>query len=311
MSAKEVCRVSKNEAVSVYRIQSRGDYAANAIFAALVVAFAVLCLVPFVLVMTASFTDEATLVREGYRLIPSKWSADAYASILRSDTIPRAYGVTAFVTVVGTLLSLLVTAMGAYALSSPQVRYRNKIAFYFYFTMLFSGGMVPSYILISRYLHLRDSVWVYIVPALLNPWNMFLMRNFFKGIPDSLMESARLDGAHEMTILFRIVLPLSLPAIATISLFYALGYWNMWMPSMLYVDNEKLHMLQYIIMRLIRNINAATQIAGEGASSGITVPPAYTIRLATAIATIGPIIFLYPFLQKYFVGGLKIGGVKG
>ncbi len=303
--------MSKSNAALGSQIRSRGDHVVNAIFAFLIVLFAVLCLVPFVLVITASLTDEATLVREGYQLIPSKWSFEAYQSIFKSATIPRAYGVNIFITVAGTLLSMLVTSMGAYALSQQQVRYRNKIAFYFYFTMLFSGGMVPSYILISRYLHLRDNIWVYIIPALLNPWNMFMMRNFFKGIPDSLMESARLDGAHELTILFRVVLPLSLPAIATISLFYALGYWDTWMPAMLYVDNEQMHTLQYIIMKLIRNINAATQIAAEGARTGLVVPPAYTIRLATAIVTIGPIVFLYPFLQKYFVGGLKVGGVKG
>ncbi len=303
--------MDKSLSLSTGQLRSRGDRIVNILFGVCIAVFSVACLLPFILVVTASFTEEATLVREGYRLIPSKWSLDAYKSILKSATIPRAYAVSIFVTVVGTALSMLVTAMGAYALSSKLVRYRNKIAFYFYFTMLFSGGLVPTYILISRYLQLRDSIWVYIIPALLNPWNMFMLRNFFNGIPESLMESARLDGAHELTILFKIVLPLSLPAIATIGLFYSLGYWDLWMPAMLYIDNEKLYTLQYIIMKLIRNINAATQIAAEGAAAGVAVPPAYTIRLATAIVTIGPIVFLYPFLQKYFVGGLKVGGVKG
>ena len=208
-------------------------------------------------------------------------------------------------------MSLIITAMGAYTLSCTQVKYRNKIAFFFYFTMLFNGGMVPTYILISKYLNLRDSIWVYIIPALLNPWNMFMLRNFFNDIPEALKESARLEGAHEWLILFRIILPLSLPALATIGLFYALNYWNAWMEAMLYIDDEKLYTLQYIIMKIIRNINSATQIAGEGAAAGTVVPPSYTIRLATAIVTIGPIVFLYPFLQKYFVGGLKVGGVKG
>ena len=140
---------------------------------------------------------------------------------------------------------------------------------------------------------------------------LFRSRNFFNDIPDALKESARIEGANEWRIMAIIVLPLSLPALATVGLFYALGYWNAWVEAMLYIDNEKLFTLQYIIMRIIRNINSATQIAGEGASAGTVLPPSYTIRLATAIVTIGPIIFLYPFLQKYFVGGLKVGGVKG
>lgn len=294
-----------------FHLMSPGDKMVTIVFAVIIALFSVACLMPFVLVVIASFTDEATLVREGYRFIPSKWSVEAYKAIFRSDTIPRAYMISIFVTVVGTILSLLITAMGAYTLSCTQVRYRNKIAFFFYFTMLFNGGMVPTYILISKYLHLRDSVWVYIIPALLNPWNMFMLRNFFNDIPEALKESARIEGAHEWLILFRIILPLSLPALATIGLFYALNYWNAWMEAMLYIDDENLYTLQYIIMKIIRNINSATQIAAEGANAGTVVPPSYTIRLATAIVTIGPIVFLYPFLQKYFVGGLKVGGVKG
>ena len=291
--------------------RSASDNVVTVIFGVVVVLFAITCLAPFLLVIIASFTDEATLVREGYQIFPSKWSVNAYKAIFASATIPKAYLVSIFVTVVGTLLSLLVTSMAAYPMSCKQVRYRNAAALFFYFTMLFSGGLVPTYILISKYLHLRDNIWVYIIPSLLNPWNMFLLRNFFNDIPESLKESARLDGAHEWTILVRIILPLSLPALATIGLFYALGYWNAWMEAMLHIDNENLYTLQYIIMKIIRNISSATQIAAEGAATGMPVPPSYTIRLATAIVTIGPIIFLYPFLQKYFVGGLKVGGVKG
>ena len=294
-----------------FHLMSRGDKMVTIVFGTVITLFSVACLMPFILVVIASFTDEATLVREGYRFIPSQWSIEAYKAIFRSDTIPRAYAISIFVTVVGTVMSLIITAMGAYTLSCTQVKYRNKIAFFFFFTMLFNGGMVPTYILISKYLNLRDSIWVYIIPALLNPWNMFMLRNFFNDIPEALKESARLEGAHEWLILFRIILPLSLPALATIGLFYALNYWNAWMEAMLYIDDEKLYTLQYIIMKIIRNINSATQIAGEGAAAGTVVPPSYTIRLATAIVTIGPIVFLYPFLQKYFVGGLKVGGVKG
>lgn len=294
-----------------HELRSKGDKAVSVVFGIIIVFFSVLCLAPFLLVLIASFTDEATLVREGYQIIPSKWSLEAYKAIFRSNTIPQAYGVSIFVTVIGTGLSMLITAMCSYAISCKQLKYRNIIAFFFYFTMLFNGGLVPTYILITKYLHLSDSIWVYIIPALVNPWNMFLLRNFFNDIPEALKESARIEGAHEWSIMFRIILPLSLPALATIGLFYALNYWNAWMESMLYIEDEKLYTLQYIIMKIIRNVSSATQIAGEGASTGTVVPPSYTIRLATAIVTIGPIVFLYPFLQKYFVGGLKVGGIKG
>ena len=290
--------------------RTAGDNMLNGFFYICSGLFAIACLFPFLLVIISSFTEEATLVREGYKLIPTKWSMDAYMAVLSSATVPRAYGVTLFITVIGTLLSLVLTAMCAYAISGTMLKYRNIITFAFYFTMLFNGGLVSSYILISRYLQLRDNIWVYILPALINPWNMFLMRNFFSSLPTSFRESAHLDGANEFVILTRIVIPLSTPAIATIALFYALGYWNTWMESMLYMDNEKLYSLQYLIMKIIRNIESSRSIAKQ-ASIPMPIPPAETIRYATAILTIGPIIFLYPFLQRYFVSGLRVGGIKG
>lgn len=289
---------------------SVGDRVLLTVFAVIALLFAAACLMPFILVIISSFTDEATLIREGYSLFPSKWSLNAYIAVLSSSTVPNAYSVTLMITLGGTVLSLLATALCAYALSGSMLRYRNVIAFVFYFTMLFSGGLVPSYILISRVLHLRDSLWVYILPVLVNPWNMFLMRNFFNTIPDSFRESAYLDGAGDATIFFKIVIPLSTPGMATIALFYALGYWNTWMESMLYIDNESLYSLQYLIMKIMRNINSAKSIA-QLASVPLPIPPAETIRYATAVLTIGPIIFLYPFLQRYFVSGLRVGGIKG
>lgn len=273
--------------------------------------FALICLYPFLLVMFSSFTDEGSLLREGYSIFPHKFSVAAYVAIFSTNTVPDAYLVTIFITITGTFLSLLITCAASYALSGRRLYYKNYINFYFYFTMLFSGGIVPQYILITKYLHLSDTIWVYIIPALLSPWNMFLMRNFFNDIPVELFESAKIEGAGEMTILYRIVLPLSLPALATIGLFYALGYWSSWFPGMLYVDNPRLYSLQYIIMRIIRNIDMAATIAAKGAPAGSPIAPSYAVRLATAVVTIGPIIFLYPFLQKYFVGGLKVGAIKG
>ncbi|OME45358.1 sugar ABC transporter permease [Paenibacillus odorifer] len=280
-------------------------------FYVFIAVFAVACLYPFLLVLASSLTDESTLLRDGYKLFPSVMSVSAYKAIFTTSTIPRAYSITIFITVVGTFLSLVITSMAAYALSGRRLYYASHIAMFFYFTMLFSGGMVSSYILTTKYLHLQNSIWVYILPVLLSPWNLFLMRNFFNDIPKELFESAKLEGAGESRILRSIVLPLSLPALATIGLFYALGYWSSWTPAMLYIDNPDLFSLQYIIMQIIRNVDMAQNIAVAGAQSTSQVAPAYTVRLATAIVTVGPIIFLYPFLQRYFVGGLKVGAVKG
>ena len=291
-----------------------GDRVLTGFFFLVSLIFTVACLFPFIMVIIASFTEEGTLVREGYSLWPSRWSTDAYKAVLSGRALSNAYGVTVFVTLVGTTLSLLFTSLCAYAISGRMLRYRNVIAFIFYFTMLFSGGLVPWYILISRYLRLRNNVWVYILPALINPWNMFLLRNFFSTLPDSFRESAQIDGANEVTILARIVIPLSLPAMATIALFYGIVYWNSWLESLLFIDSnqkyEHLITLQYLIMRIIRNIEAAKTLSKQS-TLPIPIPPAETIRYATTLLTIGPIILLYPFLQRYFIAGLKVGGVKG
>lgn len=288
----------------------KSDRALLIVFYTIAALFALLCLYPFYQVLISSFADETTLIREGYKLFPSKLSADAYRTLFSSAEIPYAYGITIFVTAVGTVLSLLVTAMAAYALSGKKLKYRNVINFFFYFTMLFSGGLIPYYILIKNYLHLSNTLLVYIVPGMFNVWNMFLLRNFFGDIPDSLREAARIDGASEAKTAFRIILPLSLPALATIGLFSALSYWNEWMASMLYIDNPKLYTLQYLIVRMVNSISAASNLGQSGLPPGVTTVPANTLRLATAIVTIGPIILLYPFLQKYFVAGLRVGGVK-
>ncbi|REE78651.1 putative aldouronate transport system permease protein [Paenibacillus taihuensis] len=288
------------------------DKTLNVIFYIFAAGFSLLCLYPFLLVVISSFTDEVTLQQNGYSLFPEKFSIAAYEAIFNTSTIPVAYLVTIFVAVVGTFLSLVLTSTAAYALSGRRLYYATPIALFFYFTMLFSGGMVSSYILVTKYLHLQNTIWVYILPSLLAPWNMFLMRNFFNEIPAGLFEAAKIEGAGELKILTRIVLPLSLPALATIGLFYALAYWSSWTPAMLYIDNPKLFSLQYIIMQIIRNIDMAQTIAVNGVPQGTTpVAPAYTVRLATAMVTVGPIIFLYPYLQRYFVGGLKVGAIKG
>ncbi len=291
--------------------ESFSDKLLQAVFYLIAAASAFLCLYPFLQVLMSSFADEVTLVREGYQLIPSKFSLDAYTTIFNNTAILKAYGVTLFTTIAGTFLSVFVTAMASFALSGKKMKYRNFFNTMFYLTMIFSGGLVPSYILITNYLNLQDNILVYIIPSAFNVWNMFLLKNFFNEIPNEIIESAQIDGASEFQILMKIILPLSLPAIATISLFTALGFWNEWMTSVLYINDPNLYSLQYMIVRMVNNVSAAQNIGQIGLPAGIITVPAQTLRLATSIITIGPIILLYPFLQKYFVSGLRVGGVKG
>lgn len=286
------------------------DLTINVVFYTLLIILAIACLIPFMIVVSSSFTSEVSILKNGYNLWPKEFSVQAYKLIFKTSTVWDAYKVTIFVTVVGTILSMILTCMGAYAISVPTFKNRNKFAFFIYFTMLFSGGLVPSYLLITKYLHLQDSIWVLIIPALINPWNLFLMRNFFREIPQALSESARIDGASDMMILFKIILPVSLPAIATISLFYALAYWNEWYRALLYIRTPNKYPLQYLIMTILRNINFASEMAAQSGAK-VDQAPQLTVQMATAVVTIGPIIFLYPFVQKYFVQGLTVGSVKG
>ncbi|MGN0970746.1 MAG: carbohydrate ABC transporter permease, partial [Aristaeellaceae bacterium] len=243
---------------------------------------------------------------------PRGFSLQAYSMLFSTSQIFDSYKVSIFVTVVGTVLSMMVTAMMAYPLSVKKLKYRGAISFFAYFTMLFNGGLVPTYMLISKYLGMRDTIWVMILPVLVNPWNLFLLRNFFAAIPAELHESARIDGANDVRILWQIILPVSLPALATVALFYGVAYWNQWYNAMLYIENSKLFPLQYLIMRMMRNVELMKQMAGQaGFAVDMSSMPSTTSKMATAIVTIGPIIVAYPFAQKYFTSGLIVGSVKG
>lgn len=274
--------------------------------------FAIICLLPFLVIISASFSDESTIIRMGYSLIPKKISLEAYKMVLGGAQIWTSYGVSIFVTIVGTFLSLFFSSLLAYPLSTKQLKYGSVINFYVYFTMLFSGGLVPTYMLISRYLKLTNTVWVLILPVLIIPWNMFLLRNFYASIPASLAESAKIDGANDFKIMNRIILPCSKPALATVGLFYALGYWNEWFRAMLYNSGDKnTWPLQFLIMQLIRKAETITNMAATGLNVSASNMPSATMKMATAICTIGPIILVYPFVQRFFTGGIMVGSVKG
>ena len=272
--------------------------------------FSVFCAVPMLLIVMVSVTDEASIIKFGYSLIPAEFSVEAYKIVFRrGSSVLRSYTVTAFVTFVGTLLAVAITAMAAYTLANKHVKYRNAMAMFVFFTMLFHSGLVPWYVM-CRNLGLTDNVLALIIPSLLfNPFNLFLVRNFMKGIPDSLMDSAKIDGASDFRIAFAIFFPLSTPVLAAVSLFYALGYWNDWFNAIMLVDDKRLYPLQYLLLKL-RELQTLAELQMAGMGSDFTVP-GESLKMATAIVTIGPIVFFYPFLQRYFVKGLIIGSIKG
>lgn len=274
--------------------------------------FALFCIVPVIYIIACSFSEESQILKNGFKLLPQNFTLEAYKIVFDGKQIWISYGVSIFVTVVGTFLSMLVSCMLAYPLSIKNLKYGSKINLFIYFTMIFNGGLVPTYMLVSRYLHLTNTIWALILPSMVIPWNVFLLRNFFSAIPESLAESAKLDGANDATILFKIILPCSKPALATVSLFYALGYWNEWFKAMLYNAGDKnTWPLQYLIMQLIRKAETISNMASQGAAVNIAALPSTTMKMATALCTIGPIILVYPFAQKYFTGGIMVGSVKG
>ncbi|RKP50144.1 carbohydrate ABC transporter permease [Cohnella endophytica] len=275
------------------------------------------CILPLVLVVAVSFSDETTVIANGFKFWPEKFSLRAYDLVfLDYMQIIRSYGVSLFVTVVGTIISLILVSLFAYPLSRSDLKYRGFFAFLIFFTMLFNGGLVPWYLVYVNYLHLMDSIWALILPLLLTPFYVIIMRTFFSTtIPSELLESAKIDGSGEWYTFMRIVLPLSLPVLATIGLFNTLNYWNDWFLSLLYIDESKNVSVQYLMYRTLNSIQyilsnsaVANGISQGGGSLDL---PSKTLQMAMAVVGIGPIIFAYPFFQKFFVKGLTLGAVKG
>ena len=273
--------------------------------------FAVLCLMPFLLMITSSFMDEHEIITEGYKLIPKQWSPFAYRFLLANpQKLVDAYKITFLITVTGTSIGLILMSMAGYVLNRKDFKYRNVIAFFIYFTTLFSGGLVPKYLLYVKYLNLKDNVISLILPGLLSAWSIFLMRNFMKSIPDSLYESANIDGAGDFRIYWQIFMPLAIPSLATVGLFTALGYWNEWYNAMLFITTPSKFPLQFYLQKVVNQTSVSKYI-----SQGLTVDtaslPNQSIKMAVAVVATGPVILFYPFVQRYFVSGLTIGSVKG
>lgn len=268
----------------------------------LIALVAIICLIPFLMVVVGSFTAEKEIIANGFSFFPKELSLEAYKTALKEPmAILRAYGVTASLTVIGTAIGLFIVAMTAYVLQRKDFKWRNKVSFFFYFTTLFSGGLVPWYILMVKYLGLKDSYLSLLLPPLLSVFNIIIMKSYMSGIPQALTESAKIDGAGDFTIFMKVILPLVKPALATIGMFIALGYWNDWYNSMLFINNENLYSLQYYLYKIVNNIEAYKTIlaqAGGGTSLGSTINmPSESLKMALTIIVTGPIILVYPFIQ--------------
>ena len=285
----------------------------NVISYVLLTLLSLICLLPFLLVVSGSFSDQQSIQLYGYQLIPKNFSLDAYKMLFRiPGDLLRAYGVTIFVTTAGTLSGLLFTSMAAFVLANKDFRYRYQVSFFFYFTSIFGGGLVPWYIFNTKYLHFHNSVISLIVPTLINVTYLLILKSYMMNIPQELYESARLDGAGDWTIYWQVAMPLCKAGLATVGLFIALNYWNDWYNAMLFLDEGRRDMypLQYFLNNILTKAQAMNAAA---ARSGIPASdvPSEPMKLAMTVVATGPIILLYPFLQKYFVKGVTIGAVKG
>lgn len=278
--------------------------------------FIVICaliIYPLLMVIAVSLSSEADIANYGYLLIPKKIDLSAYKFVFDNPTrIINAYKITGIASLMYMVLSVLFMSMAAYPLSNRTFKARKYVNFYFYFTMLFGGGLVPSYILITRYLNLDDTIWVYVLPGLISPWYIFMMRTFFADVPSEMLEAVKIDGGNQYTAFFRFVLPLSKPVLATVALFMFLGKWNDWNTSMLYINDSKLYSLQFLLQDIMENINMIqSSTADKQALMDIKEIPTETVRMAMAMVVAGPALVVFPFFQKYFVKGLTVGSVKG
>lgn len=299
-------------------MKTREDRIYNFFGHLVMVVLTLLALIPILLMFISSLTDNDALVKNGYSFFPEKWSVYAYEWIFASNsaTILRAYGISIVLTVLGTVLSLLITMCLAYGLSKKELPGRGVLTFLVFFTMLFNGGLVPTYINYTNVFHIKDTFWGLLVPGLLmNAFNVLLMKSYFvTGVPGEIMEAAYIDGADEFKIMWKIAIPLSKPIIATVAMFAAIAYWNDWNNGYIYlVKRTDLFSIQNLLNRLMQSIQALTQNTSglSQAGEGLAKIPSSTVRMAMAAIGILPIMVIYPFIQKNFVKGITLGGVKG
>jgi multiple sugar transport system permease protein/putative aldouronate transport system permease protein len=273
--------------------------------------YALACIFPFLIILASSFTSENYIRLHGVQLVPHEFTLKAYEMVTKSGLIWKSYALTITMTLVGTAVGLSIISMTGYALQRKDFPFRNAISFYIYFTSLFSAGLAPYYLLMTQTYHLKDSYFAVLLPLMMSPWLIILMKNFVKQIPHEITESGKIDGAGDMVIFVRLVLPMLKPALATIGLFLALGYWNEWYQSSLFLSSKvDVKPLQYSLYEIVNKTQALKQsVAGQYIS--LTDLPTETVKMANAMLATGPIVLLYPFVQKYFIGGITVGAVKG
>lgn len=270
------------------------------------------CLAPFVLLIASSFSSETALISNGYSFFPREFTVEAYQYLLQDASVFRAYGVTLLLTAIGTTLSILVTTLIAYPLSLSSLPGRSIISFFVFFTMLFAGGLVPTYMMWTQTFHIKNTFAALLFPNLVtNGFTIMMMRSYFQAnIPGEVLESARMDGASEIFILFKIVMPMSLPILATVGLMSGISYWNDWNNNLYYITEPRLNSIQGLLNRMLTNAQYLKQAATMGSVGQNTVPTT-SVRMAVAVLGVVPILCIYPFFQKYFVKGMTIGAVKG
>ena len=307
---KSTIQKEKIDNVGIHSFSKKSNF----FFTLLLTLVGLTCVLPFIFVVMISLTDEQSLAVHGFQFWPAKFGFDGYLFLVQfKDKILQALFITLFVTIVGTACNVFITTTYAYAISRSTFKYRKFFTVFSLLSMLFSAGLVPSYIVTTQLLQLGDTIGALIIPMLLSPFNIILMRTFFKRtIPEAILESARIDGASETRIFFQICLPLSLPGIATISLFTALGFWNDWFNALLYIKSDNLYPLQYLLMQIQNNMDyIAKNVGVSGQLAGaVQSIPRETGRMAMVVVATVPIAILHPFFQRYFVKGLTIGGVK-
>ena len=289
----------------------------NVIFNILMVILSLIFLLPVLLVYSVSFTSEKDLMLYGYRFIPKHLDIGAYVFLFKTgEQLLRSTLVSAFVVITGTSLGLLIMSMFSYVLSRKDFKYRNHFSFFVFFTMLFNGGLVASYIINVNYLHINETIFALILPIAVGPFNLIILRTFFNAaIPDAIIESARIDGANEFKIFTSIVLPLSKTGLATIALFLVIGYWNDWYMALLYITKKELIPLQFMLMKIMNNLEFVRKSSGflnsaQGAELARNIPTE-SGRMALVAIVMTPILLAFPFFQRYFTSGLTIGSIKG
>jgi putative aldouronate transport system permease protein len=277
--------------------------------------FAMIVFAPFVLIAVSSISSTESLINNGYSFFPQSWSVDSYIYMLaQGKIILRSYGVSIFVTVVGTAISSIITPMLAYPLSRKDFKLRGLFTFLVFFSLLFNGGVVPSYIMWTRVFSLKNTIWALILPTyLMNGFNVLLVKNYFESnVPKELIEAAQIDGADELTIFSRIMIPLSVPVIVTVGMFTGLAYWNDWINGLYYINDPSLYGVQQLLIRILNNIAFLRSSAGASIIGNVVISlPGDSIRMALAVIGILPILIVFPLLQKYFIRGIVIGAVKG